>query len=533
MLRIHKPIVQVILDGWGEWNVTIGNPLKAANLPTINHLDQYYPKLLLEASGMSVGLPWGIMGNSEVGHQTMGAGQIIFEILPTIDMAIQGGSFFTNQAINDALKYAKDSSADLHIWGLLSDGGVHSRFDHLVALLQLAKTKGLKDVFIHVVTDGRDTPPDSAKDYVTKLLTVIKNLGIGKITTITGRYYTMDRNQNWDRIEKSFLAFTRCQGIMEKDPLGAIANQYNKKVYDEYLEPIVMVDDEGIPIGRIKDNDAVICFNFRGDRARQMTRAFTDREFKEFDQAEIPQNVNYTGFTQYDDELKANVAFPPQKITTRLGEILANMGKKQLRIAETEKYAHVTYFFNGGLEEPFANEDRLLVPSKNVPSYADIPEMSAYEITERLINRINEDKYDFILVNYANPDMVGHTGVYPAGIKAVEHVDICLDKLIKAVLEKEGALIITADHGNIEEMINVHNGEVDTKHSTNPVPCWLVTPGSKRTRPLPPDLLPSDIEAMIVDIPATVLELLGITKPKDMTGRSLIPAFALKQNIGQ
>ncbi len=527
-MKQYKPIVLVILDGWGEWNVSIGNPLAVAKLPTINSLNQYYPKLLLEASGMAVGLPWGVMGNSEVGHQTMGVGQIVFESLPTIDMAVQGGSFFKNETLFEALNYVKQKQVSLHLLGLVSDGGVHSKLEHLFALLEMAKSMGVESVFIHAVTDGRDTPPESAKDYLEKLITATKNIGIGRIATISGRYYTMDRNKNWGRIEKSFLAFTEGKGIFEKDPFLAVDNQYKNKVYDEYLEPVVMVDEAQKPIGLIGDNDAVICFNYRGDRARQITRAFTVAGFSEFKQAKQPQNIKYVCFTPYEKDLPVAVVFPPKKINTRVGGILAELGKKQLRIAETEKYAHVTYFFNGGLEEPFKDEDRLLVPSKNAPTYADVPEMSAYEITASLTAAIESRKHDFILVNYANADMVGHTGVFAAGVKAVEHVDVCLDKLIKIVLKQQGCLIVTADHGNIEEMINVQTGEVSTKHSTNPVPCWFIAPDNKRPQPLPANMLPGDIAGMIVDIPPTILELSGVNKPDDMAGRSLIPVFSMK-----
>ena len=320
---------------------------------------------------------------------------------------------------------------------------------------------------------------------------------------------------------------TECQGRLEPDPVKAIEKLYRENIFDEYLEPIVITDASQKPIGRVKAGDSIICFNFRGDRARQLTRAFTAAGFDKFSQARTPADIEYVGFTQYEKDLNMKVAFPAREITTRLGGILSESGKTQLRIAETEKYAHVTYFFNGGLEQPFPSEDRILVPSKNAPSYADVPEMSAGEITDKLIAAIHSGKHDFILVNYANPDMVGHTGVYEAGVKAVEHVDTCLDRLLNTVLGRGGTLLITADHGNVEEMIDVQTGEVDTKHSTNPVPCWLVAPDNRKTKPVF-TASALQVEGMLVDVPATILDLFGATKPKDMAGRSLVPVFKLK-----
>jgi 2,3-bisphosphoglycerate-independent phosphoglycerate mutase len=525
----YKPVVLVVLDGWGEWNVAIGNPLVVAKLPTIAALNQYYPKILLEASGISVGLPWGVMGNSEVGHQTMGVGQIVFEPLPTIDMAIQGGSFFKNRVLKDIFSYVKDKQVNLHIWGLMSDGGVHSRLTHLFALLDMARREGLNKAYIHAVMDGRDTPPSSGQEWMAKTMEFTKKIKFGQVATVIGRYWAMDRNQNWDRVEKAAAAWFECQGDFISDPLSGIANQYQKNVFDEYLEPMVVVDQNGLPVARIKDGDAVICFNFRGDRARQMTRALTSRSFREFKKAMMPANVKCACFTSYEKELTVPVAFPPHKISTRLGEILSAAGHNQLRIAETEKYAHVTYFFNGGKEEPFPGEDRILVASKNAPSYATVPEMSAAEITDRAIGEIKAGKHDFVLLNYANPDMVGHTGVFNAGVKAVETVDRELKRLIEAVLQAHGCLVVTADHGNIEEMINVETGGIDTKHSTNPVPCWLVRPDGARAKPLPPELLPAQMEGMLADVTPTVLELLGHDRPDGMTGHSLLPLFDFKQ----
>lgn len=519
-----KPVVLIILDGWGEWEIQMGNPLATANLPTIKRLDSYYPKVLLQASGVSVGLPWGVCGNSEVGHQTIGSGQIIYQYLPTIDAAIHTEKFTKNTALMNTFKHVKEireKKSKLHIVGLASDGGVHSHINHLYALMRLAKDNGIEEVYLHPITDGRDTPPQSAEKYINEIIAKTEQIGIGKIATISGRYYTMDRNNNWDRIEKSYKAFTKGIGAIEKDPIEAIERQYKNKVYDEYLEPIVMVDQNEEPIGLIEDNDAVICFNYRKDRSRQITKAFVDQNFSEFETN--AKNVKFTCFTEYDAELSAEIVFAPQELSTRVGEILSKRGMSQLRIAETEKFAHVTYFFNGGIPEPFELEDRIFVPSKNTPSYADLPEMSAYEVTEKLIDAIEEDKYNFCLVNYANPDMVGHTGVLSAGIKAVEIVDECLDRVIKTVLKKEGSLIITADHGNVEEMINLNTGGIDTKHSSNPVPCWFID--SKNQKSKPQQLRINQVHGIIADIAPTILELLNIERPNKMVGYSLLELF--------
>lgn len=516
-----KPVVLVILDGWGEWEIQIGNPLAAAHLPTIDRLNAYYPKVLLQASGVSVGLPWGVCGNSEVGHQTIGSGQIIYQYLPTIDAAICTEKFTKNEALMHTFEYVKTNKSKLHIMGLASDGGVHSHIHHLYALLELAKDNGITEVYIHPITDGRDTPPQSAKKYINDILIKTRQIGIGKIATITGRYYTMDRNNNWDRIERAYRAFTSGTGTIEKDPIQAIENQYKKNINDEYFEPIVIIDNNQKPIGPIEENDAIVCFNYRKDRSRQIAKAFTAPDFQDF--SSTTKNIKFTCFTQYDAELPTEIVFAPQELTTRVGEILANSGKNQLRIAETEKFAHVTYFFNGGIPEPFINEDRIFVPSKNTPSYADLPEMSAYEVTEKLINAIEQDKYDFCLVNYANPDMVGHTGVLSAGIRAVEVVDECLNKVIQTVLKKGGSLIITADHGNVEEMIDLNTGNIDTKHSSNPVPCWFINTNNGRTEARNTRL--TQVHGIIADVAPTILDLIHIERPEQMIGYSLLELF--------
>ena len=519
-MKIYNPVVLVILDGWGEWDIKMGNAVAGANLPTIKELDTFYPKVLLQASGPSVGLPWGIYGNSEVGHQTIGSGQIIFQFLPTIDAAIGSGSFFKEKALLNAINWSKKNNSAIHLVGLTSDGGVHSHVNHLFALMEMIKEHGVANVFIHAITDGRDTAPTSAKGFIALVQKQAEKIGVGKIASVSGRYYTMDRNQHWDRMEKSFSVLINGQGITDMDPKSAIEKQYAKGNTDEYLDPICIVDENNKPIGTIKDNDSIICFNFRKDRSRQLARALSVPGFNEFPNVKIPKNLKFTAFTEYEEGLPVETVFPPQKITTRVGEILAQKNKTQLRIAEMEKFAHVTYFFNGGQGEPFPGEDRMFVPSNNVMSYAETPEMSAGKVTEKLVSAITKKSYDFILVNYANADMVGHTGNFNAGLKAVEYIDSCLRKVIKAVFNKDGCLVITADHGNIEEMLNLQTGEKDTEHSTNPVPCWLVRKGCHRQTA---DLSSSsEIEGIIADIAPTVLELMDIAPPDGMLGHSLV-----------
>lgn len=516
---VKGPVVLVILDGWGEWDNVIGNPVKLAKLPTFDMLDKHYPKLLLDASGPSVGLPWGVYGNSEVGHQTIGSGQIIFQYLPVIDTAIQTGEIEHKPALFNSIERLKENDGALHLWGICSDGGVHSHINHLLIILDIAKKNNLKKVYIHFIADGRDTSQKVALKFVKQIQNKLAEIGIGKIASICGRYFAMDRNNNWDRIEKAYLAMAKGRGIMANDPIGAINDQYANGGSDEYLEPISIIE-QGMPVGIINDKDLVFCFNYRKDRSRQMTKAFISDDFDNFIIDKRPQ-IDYLCMTEYEEGLSDNVIFSSQKITTRVGEILSKNNLKQLRTAETEKFAHVTYFFNGGLSAPFPGEDRIIVPSKNCKSYAEMPEMSAFEVTEKLMEALGKEKYDFILVNYANSDMVGHTGVLKAGIKACEAVDECLNKLINVVLKKDGCLLITADHGNIEEMIKIETGKVDTEHSVNPVPCWFVFSGNKNTEPLIPKGFRLN-KSIIADLAPTILELFGIKTPHEMSGKSLL-----------
>ncbi len=517
------PVVLVILDGWGEWDNAIGNPIKHAHLPTFEMLDKNYPKLLLEASGPAVGLPWGVYGNSEVGHQTLGSGQIIFQYLPVIDAAIQTGEIENKESLRKVFAKLKENKGTLHFWGLCSDGGVHSNIDHLFVLFDIARDKGIKDIVFHVVTDGRDTTQKEAIGFVERIQSRIKKAGVGKIASVSGRYYTMDRNNNWDRIEKAYLAMVSGVGEKFSDPVEAIEKQYKDGNMDEYLEPVVIVDKEDNPVATIQDNDAVFCFNYRKDRARQMTKAFILDDVVEFKTKDRPQ-VDYICMTEYEEGLGENIIFSPQKITTRLGDILSKNNLTQLRTAETEKFAHVTYFFNGGLEEPFLGEKRLFVPSKNCKSYADKPEMSAFEVTDGLIKAFDKDFYDFVLINYANSDMVGHTGVFEAGVKTCEVVDVCLKKLMDFVLEKDGCLLVTADHGNIEEMIKIETGQTDTEHSANPVPCWFVSPECRGEYSIDKQNYFHG-SFMIADLAPTILDLFGIKKPSKMTGKSILKFF--------
>lgn len=519
-MKQYKPVVLIVLDGWGESPEKTGNAILNASLPTMEKIDHFYPKILLQASGISVGLPWGENGNSEVGHQAMGTGQIIYQSLPRITISIEDNSFFSNPAFLAAIEHAKNNNSALHLMGLVSDGGVHAHIDHLLALLELVKEKDLDRVFIHMITDGRDTGPETAEKFLEKLQKKMASLGIGQIATVAGRFFTMDRNENWDRIEKGYVAMVKGEGLQEKDPLEGIKKQYAKKVFDENLEPMVMVDDAGQPIGRIQDNDSIIFFNYREDRARQISQAFCQKGFSKFDVSSLPKNLFYVGMVEYEDGLLEHVAFPPQKIRTSLGKIIADHKLNQLRIAESEKYAHVTYFFNGGVEQPYSGEDHELVPSKKVDSYSSVPEMSAQEITDKVLAALKKKHYDFILINYANADMVGHTGDFKASIKAVETLDACMAQLIPAVLEQSGCLLVTADHGNAEEVINLKTGERDTEHSNYPVPCWLITPDNHQEKEIS---LVTDASGILSDITPTVLELLGIAKPADMESESLIP----------
>lgn len=524
--KIPKPLALIVLDGWGLGEKNRGNALANAKLPTFKKLDDYYPSIALQASGISVGLPWGEPGNSEVGHMTLGAGFVIYQNMPRITMSIQSGEFYKNEVFLKAVENARSKNKAIHLMGLVGKGSVHSSLDHLYALLELMRDQKVEKLFLHVFTDGRDSAPTSGLETIKELEMRLEKYGVGKIASLSGRYFAMDRNNNWDRVKKAYDAMVRGEGNKIDDPQQYLKESYKKEIFDEYLQPAVVCQGgdsgEGNPIARIEDGDSVIFFNYREDRARQMTKAMALPGFSKFP-VENLKNLHFVSMTQYEEGLPVEIAFPPVEIKNCLGKVLSENKMKQLRIAETEKFAHVTYFFNGGNEEPFPNEDRIIVPSKDVPTYDKAPEMSAAEITEKVLENIERDKYDFILMNYANPDMVGHTGNEKAAIEAVEFVDKCLEKVIRAVLLKKGCLMITSDHGNVEEMTDSRTGERDTEHSANPVPLWYITADNHRKEPNKENQL--QVAGLLSDVAPTILEILKIEKPENMTGENLLPVL--------
>ena len=508
-----KPTVLMILDGFGINDKVEGNAVKQANTPVIDAMVKKYPCVKGYASGLAVGLPDGQMGNSEVGHLNMGAGRIVYQELTRITKAIEDGDFFTNEALLDAVENCKKNNSALHLFGLLSDGGVHSHNTHLYALLELAKKHGLEKVYVHAFLDGRDTPPASGKDYLAELEAKMAEIGVGKIATISGRYYAMDRDSRWERVQTAYDAIVLGKGNKATSSAECIEKSYADEKTDEFVVPTCIVDSEGNPVGTVNDNDSVIFFNFRPDRAREITRTFCDDSFSGFVREKYP-TVKFVTFTEYDVTIEnKEVAFKPQKLTNTLGEYISSLGLKQLRTAETEKYAHVTFFFNGGVEEPNEGEDRLLVPSPKVATYDLKPEMSAVEVTDGLVEKIESGVYDLIIVNYANPDMVGHTGIMPAAIKAVETVDTCIGRVLDALLKVDGQMFICADHGNSDQLVDYTTGEPFTAHTTNPVPFILVNykegVGLKEG-------------GKLADIAPTLLEMMGLPQPAEMTGESLL-----------
>ncbi|MEE3393550.1 MAG: 2,3-bisphosphoglycerate-independent phosphoglycerate mutase [Lachnospiraceae bacterium] len=508
-----KTTVLMILDGFGINEKTEGNAAAQADTPNIDALERDYPFQKGYASGLAVGLPDGQMGNSEVGHMNMGAGRIIYQDLTKITKDIEDKVFFKNEALLKAMNNCKEKGSDLHIWGLLSDGGVHSHNTHLYALLKMAKENGLKNVYVHCFLDGRDTPPKSGAGYIEQLENEMKEIGVGQIASISGRYYAMDRDNNWDREEKEYTALTLGQGNTAASAKEAIENSYAADVTDEFVIPCVITKD-GKPLTTVKNDDSVIFFNFRPDRARQITRAFCDPDFKGFERKTGFLKLTYVCFKDYDETIPNKIiAFPKEHITNTLGEWLSVHGKTQLRLAETEKYAHVTFFFNGGVEEPYEHEDRSLVKSPSVATYDLQPEMSAPEVSRRLNEAIRSGKYDAIIINFANPDMVGHTGVMAAAVKAVEAVDKFVGEAVEAVKEVDGTLFICADHGNCEQMINYETGAPHTAHTTNPVPFILVNYDPSYT---------IREGGKLCDIAPTILEIMGMEIPKEMTGKSLL-----------
>ena len=521
--KLYRPIVLVVLDGWGINTELEGNAIANAKTPFVGDLKGNYPCIALQASGISVGLAWGEPGNSEVGHMTIGSGMILYQNLPRINLAIQNGTFFSNQTLVQAFDQAKRKGTAVHLLGLVSNGGVHSHLDHVFALLEMAASRGVSKLFVQAITDGRDTAPNAGAGFIKSLQEKMSGIRLGKIASIGGRNWGMDRNNNWDRIEKAYKSMVGTAPEKAKDPLEVIRTAYERNLSDEFIEPTVIVDEQGNPVGPVQEGDSVIFFNFREDRARQLTKCFSLDDFKDFNRGPKIQNLEFTTMVEYETGLPVKVVFPPQKIITSLGKILAENHRTQLHIAETEKYAHVTYFFNGGKEETFPGEDRVLVPSPQVSSYDQSPEMSAAGITEKFLQGLATKKYDFILINYANADMIGHTGNFEAAVKAVQTVDHCLGEIIKPVLDSGGALLITADHGNAELMIDPKTGEKITEHTSNPVPCFFVTPDNRKERTESQIMRHQNmVDGMLVDITPTILELMGLPVPPEMVGNSLL-----------
>ena len=506
-----KLTMLMILDGFGDNKTKDGNAIKLAKKPNIDKIMKKYPHTDIYTSGLHVGLPEGQMGNSEVGHTNIGAGRIVYQELTRITKSIEDGDFFSNQEFIAAIENCKKNNTKLHIIGLLSDGGVHSHNRHLYALLEMAKRRDFENVYVHCFLDGRDTPPASGESYIIKLQEKMKEKGIGKIASISGRFYSMDRDKRWQRVQKSYDAIVNGKGLKATSPVKAVEDSYQKEVFDEFVEPTLICNGEE-PIATIENNDSVIFFNFRPDRAREITRALVDSNFKEFETKKL--NLYFVCFTNYDETMpNVHVAFEKAPLKNTFGEYISKKGYTQLRIAETEKYAHVTFFFNGGEEKQYKGEDRILVPSPKVETYDMKPEMSAYEVTEKVLEAIKQDKYDNIILNFANTDMVGHTGNLNAAIKAVEAVDKCVGEIVNLIEEKHANLIITADHGNAEQMIDYKTGEPHTAHTTNPVLIVLITDNKEYKLKQ---------NGKLADLAPTMLDLMNLRKPEEMTGESLI-----------
>ena len=506
-----KVTMLMILDGFGDNKNQDGNAIGTAKTPNIDRLMKNYPNTDIYTSGKYVGLPEGQMGNSEVGHTNIGAGRIIYQELTRITKSIEDGDFFSIPEFIDAIENCKKNNSKLHILGLVSDGGVHSHNRHLYGLLEMAKRRDFENVYVHCFLDGRDTPPASAETYIAELQEKMKEKGIGKIATLSGRFYSMDRDKRWERVKKAYDALVYGEGEKTGSPIKAIEESYQKEVFDEFVVPTVICNGNE-PVAKIEENDSVIFFNFRPDRARQITRALVDPTFEGFETKTM--KLHFVCFTSYDETMpNVEVAFKKEIPKNTFGEVVSKNGLTQLRIAETEKYAHVTFFFNGGEEKQFPGEDRILVPSPKVETYDMQPEMSAYKVTDRVCEALENEKYDVIILNFANTDMVGHTGSMPAAIKAVEAVDKCIGRIVKIIEDKKGNLIITADHGNAEQMIDYKTGEPHTAHTTNPVPIILVTSDKQ---------ISLKENGKLADLAPTMLELMEIEKPKEMTGESLI-----------
>jgi len=504
------PVMLIVLDGWGIGKDYAGNAVYLANTPNFDRLMNRFPNTQLKASGLAVGLPEGQMGNSEVGHLNIGAGRVVYQELTRITKSIEDGDFFNKEEFLNAIQNAKNNNSKLHLMGLVSDGGVHSHNTHLYALLELCARENFDKVYIHAFLDGRDVPPTIGKQHLSELQQKIEEIGVGKIATVSGRYYAMDRDRRWDRTKLAYDAMVLGKGKVDINPIEAVGKSYQEGINDEFVVPTVIIED-GRPIATIDNGDSIIFFNFRPDRARQITRAIVDEDFQGFER-EKKVETHFVTMTEYDKTIRnVHIAFKTEIPTNTLGEYISNLGLSQLRIAETEKYAHVTFFFNGGREVPFKNEDRVLIPSPKVATYDLKPEMSAFEVKDEVLNRLNQDKYDLIVLNFANPDMVGHTGKIEAAIKAVETVDSCLGEIVDLLLKKGGKALITADHGNAEMMIDERDNSPITSHTTNKVPLILVGEENVKLR-----------EGILADIAPTLLDMMELEKPKEMTGETLI-----------
>lgn len=504
-----KPVAIIILDGFGKRDETVGNAVAQANKPNFDRYWNEFPHATMAASGLAVGLPEGQMGNSEVGHTNIGAGRVVYQSLTRIDKAISDGEFLTNPALTAAYNHALDNNSSLHLFGLLSDGGVHSHINHVLALLESAKEKGIKNVYLHAFLDGRDVDPHAAPGYIKTVEDKMQELGVGEIASVSGRYYAMDRDKRWERVEKAYDAVVLGKGEEFTSAQAVVEASYANNVTDEFVMPSVIVKD-GKPVAPVHDNDAVIFFNFRPDRTIQLSNAFTNVEWAEFDRGVRPENVKFVSMTLYQDSVIGEVAFPPIPLTNVVAEVLSNKGLTQLHAAETEKYPHVTFFMNGGKHDPYEGEDRILIPSPKVATYDLKPEMSAYELGDAMANAIDEDKYDAIILNFANPDMVGHSGMLEPTIKAIEAVDENLGKVVDRILAHDGYAIIFADHGNADTMITPE-GTPHTAHTTVPVPV-IVTKKDVTLR----------TDGKLADVAPTMLDLLNVEKPAEMTGESLI-----------
>ncbi|MBW2485122.1 MAG: 2,3-bisphosphoglycerate-independent phosphoglycerate mutase [Deltaproteobacteria bacterium] len=509
------PILLAILDGWGAGPLTESNAIYIAETPNMDRWQKNYPYTTLVAHNGAVGLPEGQMGNSEVGHLNIGAGRIVYQDFTRINRAIETGDFSRNEVLKKTFTQALEKKSALHLMGLVSDGGVHSHMNHLLALLKMAADHGLTEVYIHAFMDGRDTPPTSGLEYINQLQHELVWIGTGRLATISGRFYAMDRDKRWERIKIAWQAIVDGQGILGRDPVQAVKDAYHRGETDEFIRPTVLLDERGTPVAKIKDNDMVLVFNFRADRVRELTHAFTDKTWDAFAVNSRPALENYVTFTQYDKQFNLPVIFPPASLDHILAEELSSFGLKQLRIAETEKYAHVTYFFNGGREDPFPLEDRVLIPSpKEVATYDMKPEMSAYLVTEKLLQQMDGEDYSLIVLNFANGDMVGHSGILSAAVKACEAVDVCLGRIVEKFTAKGGIVIITADHGNAEMMREPDSDRPVTAHSSNPVPFILISEQHKSCT--------LRQGGSLRDIAPTILSLQNLPVPKEMTGRCLI-----------